>query len=62
MAEIRANKMRYDDDSSDDDYRFKFRLESSSFKVEDIKVANEDWAIKFDPSPSKDTDSNIISS
>ena len=53
MAEIRAKKMRYDNDD-DDDYKLIPLLWDWEPKLKRMKVANEDWEIKFDQSPSKD--------
>ena len=53
MAEIRAKKMRYDE-YDDDDYKLiPVRIDEGP-KFWKMKVANEDWEIKFDQSPSKD--------
>ena len=53
MAEIRAKKMRYLEDD-DDDYKLTPLRWDEEPKLRRVKVANEDWEIKFDQSPSKD--------
>ena len=53
MAEIRAKKMRYDEDDDDDYKLIPVRIDEGP-KFWKMKVANEDWEIKFDQSPSKD--------
>ena len=53
MAEIRAKKMRYVEDD-DDDYKLTPLRWDEEPKLRRVKVANEDWEIKFDQSPSKD--------
>ena len=52
MAEIRAKKMRYDDDV-EENYK-SIPKTPSGWTPGYATIANEDWEIKLDASPSKD--------